>query len=110
MIGFDLSSSPAVLRHFDSICGRIARLGRGLTLQELGIAHCLARELEADAPDPAKVEQLERELGVQVQTSAQSDINEKGGRGRILPRLAERPAASSPAPDRLCRFTQTPEG
>lgn len=50
-----IADSPAVLARFDRVCSLLTARNRGITMRELGAAHALARELQAEAPDPDRV-------------------------------------------------------
>lgn len=62
-----LLDSPAVASRFDQVCKAIAAERRGLTLTDLGHAHRLAQELEAEEPDEDRVEDLVAKLDVDVE-------------------------------------------
>lgn len=59
-----MMSEPAMAR-FDGICKTIAARGSGLTLQQIGDAGELARELERADPDMGRVELLRDQLGLE---------------------------------------------
>lgn len=54
--------TPAAYERFDALCRAVAARGRGLSLSQLGDAAALARELEAEEPDPDRVDLLRRRL------------------------------------------------
>lgn len=56
--------SPAVLARFEKIGTLVTVRIRGLSLQELVLAHRLAREVESERPDPDHVTELCTELGL----------------------------------------------
>lgn len=55
-----MSVTPEVAARFHGICRLVAAQGHGIRLAQLGTAHALARELEAEEPDPARVAELAR--------------------------------------------------
>lgn len=59
-------TTPAMLGRFDALCRRVkGRTGPGLTLTEISDCHALASELEAEEPDPGRVEMLAERLALE---------------------------------------------
>lgn len=56
----------ATTDRFNRLCRRVAgaTTGRGVTLNEIGDAAALARELEKDEPDPERVDLFRHRLGL----------------------------------------------
>lgn len=61
------TSTPEVLARFDAICQVVQGRGRGMSLGEVGDAHALAREMEAEEPDPERVELFRGRLGLEAE-------------------------------------------
>lgn len=60
-----IADAPSVLERFDRVCDLLGAQRKGITLEQLGLAHALARELEADDSDRNKVEELCAALGIE---------------------------------------------
>ena len=54
----------AAMDRFDALCRAVAARGKGLTLQQIGDAGALARELSE--PDTDRVEVLREQLGLEA--------------------------------------------
>ena len=59
--------TPAAYGTFDRICKAVTGRGKGITLQEIGDAHALARELEKEEPDPERVALFTGRLNVDLE-------------------------------------------
>lgn len=56
--------SDGAYERYGRICHLVAARGTRLTIQDLGAAAALARELELEAPDPERVAELTARLGL----------------------------------------------
>lgn len=57
-------NTPEIVAHFDRLCAAVQERGDGLSLDQLGDAHALARELEAEEPSAERVELFRERLGL----------------------------------------------
>ena len=66
-----VSMSPQATERFDRLCKAVARKGSGITLHQLGAARALALEMEAECPDPEKVELYRKRLGIEAEEAGE---------------------------------------
>ncbi|HSW31893.1 MAG TPA: hypothetical protein VLH75_20585 [Longimicrobiales bacterium] len=59
-----LLDAPRCLRSFEELAAAVMARRRGMTLQEVGTADTLARELAKDRPDRERVGWMARRLGL----------------------------------------------
>ena len=59
-----ITMDPSAMERFDAICATVAKRGSGLTMQQIGNAGALARELSKSDPDPERLKFLQDRLGL----------------------------------------------
>ena len=94
-----LLDAPTRLRTFDDVLAAVMARGRGITLQELGTADALGRELASDHPNPERLGWLCRRLALDPR-----DLEVCSGRtDRASPEELLRPGARPAGPGLVVR-------
>lgn len=60
--------STRAVEHFERLCALISQRRRGITLRDLGIVGALVRELDGADPDPGRLSELAKRIGVELPT------------------------------------------